>query len=406
MTSNASYKHKNPHLVKAFENSLEPMRSAFNDLNTVERRTDIDIQSSAGTSILRDVTSTTNSGNVPQDSQPTGELLVESGTTTGSTAYLESAAYGQYVAGYIAQQGIGIRVPVQPSGDAEARWGYFNTNDGFLWGYDANGLYIARLRNGTIEEKTYRENWNGLDPNQVRESDFDPSEGAIYQIDFAWYGYGAIEFRIVSEDTDSAQDVVTVHRMAVSEQSSITNPNQPIRADVDNGSTTDNVQLYVGGRQFSILGEPTDNSRLTSENNRSISAADGSLTHVVSMRRKASDDRRVNISVSGIDFISDANSRVAIVWDPNLSGTTYGTPSGTASSETIVESSTAGTYDGLGDGRIIWDAFATGSNRSPGAEGIGDLSIPIPRSQPVSLVAEGLGSTATVAGILRVKEEW
>jgi hypothetical protein len=98
----ASYGHKNPQLVKAFEASLEPLQTAFDDLNVVRRQTDIDIQSSAGTSVVRDVISTTNSGNVPQ-SQSTGEILVESGTTSGSTASIETAAFGQDVGYQVAR---------------------------------------------------------------------------------------------------------------------------------------------------------------------------------------------------------------------------------------------------------------------------------------------------------------
>lgn len=407
--SGVSYGHANPRLVNAFANSLEPITSAFNDLETVERRTIVDIQSSEGTSSLRDVISESGSANIPQDAQQSGELLVESGTTSGSTATLDTALYGQYTSGYIAQQGIGVRIPNQPIDDQEIRWGYFSDNDGFFWGYDADGLYVARLRNGSVEGKTYRGQWNEADPDDIRAESaqaWELSEGAIFQIDFAWYGYGAIEFRIVSSAKNKEQRVATVHKMALVDQTSITNPNQPIRMRVDNGTTTSNLQAYVGGRQFSILGSPTNNYRITSQSRQSASVASGSWTHLVSMRRKSGEDRNINVSIGGFGAYGSGNMRVALVMNPNISGQSWTNPDLTDSSETQLESATDGTFDGIGSGTKIYEDVVSGANNKPGGADLQDLNIRVPRNQPVSLLAYGIGNSPTASATMRLEEDW
>jgi len=406
-----SYGNKNPHLVEAFDGSLESVKTAFDDLNTVQRRTLVDIQSSQGTSILRDIINTTNSGSVTNANS--GEILLETGTTSGSEAAIETSQWGQYTSGYIAQTGIGVRIPTQPSNDEYIEWGYFSDTNGFNFGYDATGLYVARLRNGTEVEKVYRDSWNGADPNSLRDNsaNFDPSEGVIYQINFAWYGYGAIEFRIVSGRDDEEQKTAVVHRMSVDSETTITNPNQPIRMRVDNRTSANNVQAYVGGRQFSILGESTDNFRITSQNVTNVTASYGSWNHIISMRRKNTDDRRINAEALGFDLTTNRDTRVAVLINPNLSSTSYGSIDLIPDSETMMEQSSAGTFDGIGNGIKIWEGFAyggSGTNEDTAGEGpLADLRQVIPREQPISIIAQPVGTNdASINTTMRLREEW
>ena len=391
----------------AVSDALASVTTTFDDLGTVDRRTFIDIESSQGTSILRDVTETTNSGNIPKTSASSGEIHVETGTTSGSSATLETARYGQYVPGYIVQQGIGIRPDSQPSGDASIEWGYFDGQNGFHWGYDSDGLYVVRLRDGVVEEKTYRDQWNKSDPDEIREEgSFDPAGGSIYQIDFAWYGYGVIDFYIAFGSGAADDQKVLVHRMFVSGTTSIVNPNQPIRVTADNGSTTDNVQVYTGGRQLSIFGEETDNLRIAAETNDSVSVSDGSWTHIISMRRESTNGRRTNITVDSIDLSTDSDIKYAVVLNSSLSSTTYSTPSLVPADETEVEVSTAGSFDGIGDGIKLWEGFLS-SDRGGSTISVKEkIDQIVPRSQPVSLIAYGTAGTATVDGTLKLREGW
>ena len=108
--------------------------SLFGDLATIERTTVLDISSTFGTSVIRDEITTTGSATVAQDPDTTtGELVLETGTTANSEIELATAEYGRYTPGYSAEAGMGIRIPDPPT-EGEARWGYFNGDDGFYFG--------------------------------------------------------------------------------------------------------------------------------------------------------------------------------------------------------------------------------------------------------------------------------
>lgn len=133
--------------------------SQFGELITTERTPIIELNSSYGTSILRDHEVTVGSGNI---SLSNGELILSTGTTASSETALKSAEVGRYIPGYGAEIGIGTRFPTAPTGNQSAIWGGLTEDgdNGFYFGYDSSGVYVARRRNGTELNKTYQSNWN------------------------------------------------------------------------------------------------------------------------------------------------------------------------------------------------------------------------------------------------------
>ena len=394
----------------AFEDAIDPIRTAFNDMGTVTRSTIVSIQSSQGLSRLRDVIKTEGTG-TDVDSVNTGELYIETGATQESSAILETAEFGQYTAGLIAQCGIGIRAPSLPTEDAFARWGYYDDINGFYFGVDSDGLFVGLKRDGNEIRKVYRDDWNGTDPDKVRDegNEFHPAEGAIYQVDYAWYGYGGIEFKIVSANNDNEQKVVTVHRMTIDDSTSITNPNQPIRAEVDNNGTEDNIELFVGGRQYCILGDSAPNDRISSDAIIATTVANGDWTAVKSFRRKPDNDRRANARIKDFGIESDADIRVAYVLNPDIGGTpTWEDPELIPADETMFEFSDDAEFSGLGDGIKIWEGIVPvgAQGNVEGSLTLAEIRQIIPRDQPVIMIAQGLGSTAEVDAVIRVQEDW
>ena len=119
------------------------------------------------------------------------------------------------------------------------------------------------------------------------ERPLDLSKGNIFQIVFTWYGYGVIEFRVVIPNpTTLAQEVITVNRFSPTGQTSFVDPNLPLRAQIDNNGTATAYNLFVGGRQYSIIGKYNPEFRITSERRR-ISNVTSTLTPVISFARKA-----------------------------------------------------------------------------------------------------------------------
>ena len=379
----------------------------FNDLTTVNRTQYINVQSSQGLSTLRDVIDVNNGGSIIED-PASGEIIVSTDAQPDSFANIETARWGQYTAGYEAQAGVGARLPEQPTEDGKIEWGYFNGADGFYFGYDSGGLYIGLRRAGIEEVKVYRDNWNGRDPDDVVGVDFLPEDGGIYQINYAWYGYGSIKFSIISSTEGNPQRNVVVHTLSTQGKTSITNPNQPIRMSVDSGTSGNAINAYLGGRQYSVLGDIVDNFRITSQTINDVSINNGSWTHIASFRRKASSDRRVNILMDGFEANSDGSVRLALLVNSNISGQTWGTPDLTPADETIVEFANDGTFDDIGNGTKAIESYLDVSQNAKAnvSEPIRELDQPIPREGPITLVGYGVGGSPEVDAVLRVREQW
>ena len=185
-------------------------RTLFDELIVSERTPLIEINSALGISVLRDVTAATNTGAVTNSG---GENVLSTGTTTASTASLTTVEYGRYYPGTSAQMGMGIRAPGTYTGTAFAEWGYFGSTDGFGYGVDATDDYLFYTRAGS-QTKVYQTDWNvdAMDGTGPSGATLDISQGNIYQINFSWYGYGAIEWYVVMDGFSGRQTPILVHR--------------------------------------------------------------------------------------------------------------------------------------------------------------------------------------------------
>lgn len=393
--------------------------SLFGDLATISRKTILDITSSLGTSTLRDELNTTGSGSIAQDPDPTtGEIELSTGTTSGSDVNLTTSEYGRYTPGYSAQAGMGIRI-IDPANfdNGEARWGYFNGSDGFYFGFDGsqpdgNKLFVARLRNGNESNRVYRENWNREGTSDVFDREFGVENGAIYQIDFSWYGYGIVLFSIVDQTANDLttlsprQQTVPVHALTVQNETSVSDPNLPIKARVDNGSSTDDNRIRVGGRQFSVFGERSSEARSTSQHVNTVSVDETAWTFLQSWRRKTPAQANAKLNVDSFDTIQTGDTRYAVLINPNISGTNYGTPELTDPDETLIEVSTVGSFDGLGNGTKIYETMAAGGGGRKGAGAQSTLNANFGQDIEIVLVARGVDASSTVDITARFLEDW
>jgi hypothetical protein len=260
-------------------------RSLFGELIITERTPLIEINSALGLSVLRDLTSVAGTGTVTNTG---GEYLVATGATTASTAQIETIESGRYYPGTSALAGMGIRVPDTYTGTASAEWGYFGSTDGFGFGIDATNDYIFYTR-ASSKTKVYQTSWNvdTLDGTGPSKATLDMSKGNIYQISFSWYGYGVIEWYVITDNITGKQSPVLVHRYRPEAVNSIQNPNQPITVKVDNGNTTTDFIVYVGGRQYSVQGKYVPSYRRTQESRILQGSIGTSFVPLITFRRKA-----------------------------------------------------------------------------------------------------------------------
>jgi len=205
------------------------------------------------------------------------EYHLTTAADTDDNANLETVQRGEYTAGFQCQAGMGVRLPSKPSGDSTIRWGYYEVDatgaplNGFYFGADSEGVFVARATDGDIE-KVYQGSWN-RDKLDSDEYALNPSEqtlklddGLVFRIDFTYYGYGPVEMKVLVDDDDGDQygdaTVATAHVFHVKNETSTQNTNLPLRADIDSGGTSnDALDLFVGGRQFSVVGKRSNNKR-------------------------------------------------------------------------------------------------------------------------------------------------
>jgi len=279
------------------------------------------------------------------------ERKLSTAANTDDSSFLKTEERGQYTAGFQCVCGIGARLPQKPTGDSTARWGYYesdsngNPENGFWFGADSQGVFVGRSHSGTVE-KVYQDSWNRdkLGEGSLNPSDktLNLSDGLVFRIDFTYYGYGPIEMKILIDDDDADQygaaQLVTAHVFHVKGGTSTDNTNLPLQAEIDSGGTTnDALDFYIGGRQFSVIGSETSNTRLVNHYRDELTGVDDTQWYpAISYKIKDGSD---NIG-SGIDFSTvigemrrlavdaDANAyRWQIRRDTELTSPSWGIPS-------------------------------------------------------------------------------
>lgn len=395
--------------------SIEPLsikgQSAFDEVVTAEFSPLIELDSSNGLSpVYRDSITTTNSGSV---TNVEGEHKISTGSTASSTANLSTHERGRYQPGIVGLPGLLIRRPTAPTGNQEIRWGYFDDQDGFFFGEDKNGIFV-RLRNGGVDrDKVYQEDWNvdtltgkggSSNPSRLK---FNLKQSRIYRMPFVWYGSGPAEMTIVLTDPDNANQAekVVVHRFAANEgENLIQNPKLPLNAEADNGGDSENIELFVGGRQFAVLGRYDPNRRQTSEKvvQKSFDTGD---TPLISFKKKSDRESKTkSVKINSFGIVSDNTAIVSFVLGASLSGASYGSVTDIGTSETALESDTSATS--LSGGTVLDRTLIDGGKQNESNfAGSQSLGIDIPNDTSVTLAVEGL-ATGTATATFTLEEEW
>lgn len=398
----------------SFEGLLEvqTILAPFNEVINNERSRLIELKSNYGISALRDLVTTANGGTVTNNG--TEYQVSTSSSQTSSSAILDSAERGRYFPGSAGEAGIGMRLPTTPTGQQVARWGYFDDNNGFFFGKDATNLYVAVRRSGT-DTTINQSAWNAdkLDGSGPSGITIDLTKGNIFQIVYTWYGYGTIEFRVVIQNENNVQTVITVHRYRPQGETSVADPNLPIRAETRNNGTAASLSLFVGGRQYSVIGKYDPNFRITSQTRTGVSIGTGSYTPTVSFQRKTtfpSGTSRANstsIKIEGFDIISTVDAIVAIRLGSTLTGASFGTPTNTQASETGLQTDISATAINVSTGNLLYSGLVSGGTFfSQQTATQTDLEIELPGSQIVTVALLGLSSSGTASVAFRMREEW
>jgi len=388
--------------------------SQFNELRISQRTAILELVSMYGISALRDVVTTTGAGTVTNTGT---EYSVNTTASGADSAILESVMRGRYEPGYAGEAGIGVRIPTLPTGNQVARWGMFDAQNGALFGATSTNIFVA-VRRGGVDTVINQSAWNvdkldGTGPSGVT---LNLSKGNIFQIVFTWYGYGVIEFRVVVPDpTTLAQEVITVNRYSPTGQTSFIDPNQPLRAEINNGGTATSFNLFVGGRQYSIIGKYDPTFRVTSER-RTISNVTTTLTPVISFARKAvfpTGSARVNsvqVDLEEINLMATADLAYQVLVGGTVNGTFVNYPTATTiipDNETALLVNTTSTT--ITGGEVVFQGVTSGGggmSKVLATAELLDFTLPDNAIVTLAVVRIAGSGTNTVNAVFRVTESW
>lgn len=385
--------------------------SDFGELRTVERTPLIELKSAVDTvSSFRNIVTTAGGATATISNS---EYHLQTTAAASDRVVLDSAERGRYMPGYEAIVGIGVREDVSNpalTGDMEERWGYYDDNDGYFFGRDATGLYIGIRRAGS-DTKVYQSNWNGDKLNGSGPSGLtlDLHDGNIFQIRYSWYGYGVINFEVLTKDVTKTpvQYPTIVHTIDPRTETSVEQPNLPIRVEVLNGTTATGHTLHVSGRQYTISGKYTPHYRLTSDFRGSVSTST-TWVPLISFRRKSSSKFLAqSVKMAQMETIASTDNHVVgFVLNGTLTGASWQTPTSQNVNETVLESDVSATAI---SGGIFIGGFHSvqASNKNNPLSHETGFNFDFIESQPVTMVARTLTGTDSIAmSLFSVSEEW
>ena len=280
----------------------------------------------------------------------------------------------------------------------------------FGFGEDATGVFIFTRRAG-VDTKVYQSSWNRdvLDGTGKSGLTLNLERGNVFHMDYSWYGYGSIAFKVVMPDANGVQRTVLAHTFDPSGVTSIQQPNLPIRVEVDNGTTATAQTAYVGGRQYSIIGRSRQTWRVTSQQRLAVgSIGTASWVPMLSVRRKAGTFLVESVRLHRVDLIADGDLIVGLWNNVTLGGTpSWGNLVDIDPNETVLESDVAATS--ISGGQLVNRFLAAGGTNK-------DRSLEFPEvekefdlieQQPLTLAVKAVsGSNITASAILAMREEW
>lgn len=385
------------------------LNSMFDRLQTAEATPLFNFTSNYGISAYRDVISTTGSGTVTNTD---GFYQVATATSPNASAILDTTERGKLFPGNSFESGVSVRIPVAPTGTQKATWGYYDGSNGAYFGQDATGVFIGVLNNGVEIFKVYQSSWNvdrlnGSGPSKLT---LHTTEGKLFQIRYG-YEYGILEFRIVFVNSLNFQQIVVCHRQTQGTNSVLlSDPNQPIRVRVDNGTSGGAFSANVRGRYYDILGPTLATNRITSEARLNMSINTGSFVPTISFRRKAifpdgtNRNNSVNVQIHSFDILASNDLRWQLRYGSTLTGASFGNISDTPSTETCCQSDVAATAINTTTGIKLMSGFAKGGQHS--AQQRFPVDTLLNGTSPVTLAIASLSGHADCNIVFRVHEDW
>ena len=377
-------------------------------VKTAQKQTLMSFSARRPLSVVRFALPIANGGTIAQANG--GEYAIATAATANGSAQLETLRRGAYVCGLPAILELSMRIPTAPVNDQDIHWGYYNAQDGWRFGYDATGMYVAHRLNGAAETKVYQTAWNvdkgdGTGASGVTLA---PANGVIYFIEFLWFGYGPVEFGVYLPGEDGQLHRIVLHRYQTTGQLNSATPFLPMAMGVTNGAAGGAITAYVGGGAFSVQGQYAP-PRRTRGTIREFSLANSAAEqHIFTIRHKTG----AGFEAAYMPFqalealVAGADQWLIIRFNATLTGGTWAPPYGVPATETVAEvSQDVAVTAGTGTVELIMP-FAVLGRSDAGDRRFDNIYVPPGSSLSVMTLSLNPGNGQTCSLSARWFEEW
>jgi hypothetical protein len=369
-------------------------------LQVLQKTVIINLLPFLGLSLLRNIPITTGSGTISNNTLTESEIRMNCSGANDS-CILRSVDRGIYVSGLTCEVGIAIRLPTNLTGNQELKWGYYSTENGFYFKLTSTGLSVCILNN-SVETCISQANFNNdkLDGSGKSGHNLDLTKGTIFVILFSWYGFGLVSFQIHGATNSTKQSIITMHEYQTVGQTSTRIPNLPIQSDFSNNGTVANTNVFIGGRQFSILGNYIDTSREVSMLKYLASISNELFLPIMSIKRKFA-YMGTYIRLSGLYVKSSVDCEIRFISGGTLTSSSW--VQNPHHSETAVDVDV--TSNAVSGGMTFYSMILfAGEARN---HLFGDTFMNLNEMDPVTVVAKSLtGQTGNITLKLAYKENW
>lgn len=193
-------------------------------------------------------------------SQTNAMADVSSGTTVGGSAALYSAHFVRYHTGlgglfrFSALFTSPVSGTLQYYGIMDERGSTATFKNGLSIGYNGTTLGIQRWQNDSLQEVP-RSSWDDkLDGTGTSGLNIDFTKGNVFDIQYQYLGFGAINFYVQNPTTGLPTKFHTIKYAGTNTTPSTFNPNYKATIFVFNGSTTNNITIRSGSFGYFVEG--------------------------------------------------------------------------------------------------------------------------------------------------------
>lgn len=312
-------------ILQTISNQQVDVINEYKDLletsRVVQQTPIIDLKSFHGIS-CKNIVNTTNTGTVTATSESTSEIKLSINDAT-DIAGIRSAKRGYYIAGLVSEAGIALRVPTTLDTDNELKYGYFDDDNGYYFKLIGNELNVGIMYNGTEILIPHSEfNQNRLDGTESNGITLDFSKGNIFRIEFTWYGFGQVVFGVISTDIANNQKLFPLHIYNVNGATSCANPYLPVNVQLSSNGSSLSRDVYVAGRQYSILGKLINNCFRNMYNVSNVGSSDTNNNPLFTLKYKTG-YKTCPVEIKKIRALSNVNITLQLIKNVTLSGGSF-----------------------------------------------------------------------------------